>query len=162
MLTCPSADGRRPADRFQCAATGYLLDETSVNGGLLAWAGTMDYIFNDGVTGYQAQSKYASRCYNGHLSRVPRQSEVCLMTDGLAGTDLSGGKGYSDLAWRPSLTSTGPVTLADAFDNTGKALDKSSFDLKRHKGMMNVAFVDGHVATVHINSGDLSKVYLLP
>lgn len=119
------------------------------------WGHGQDFVFNDAVTGFQGDPKYASRTYNGNFSKVKRPSEVCFMTDGRPA-------GYSLVAWRVEKTSTGAVTLGDAFDENGKASGKDGFDLKRHRGMMNVAFCDGHVATVPISSGELSKIYLIP
>jgi len=66
------------------------------------------------------------------------------------------------LCWTPSLTDEGPVTLADALNKTGKAVDNYSFDFKRHRERINIAFADGHVATLRITSADMSKAYLLP
>jgi prepilin-type processing-associated H-X9-DG protein len=66
------------------------------------------------------------------------------------------------ICWTPNLAGTGRVTLADAWENTGQASDKSMFDLNRHNGRMNVAFADGHVEAVDIDKDSLSQVMLLP
>ena len=167
-MSCPAVGTtERPADQMACPNIGLLsLEATAtqlVNGNWrFGWYNAAEYVLNEGILGYHFDAKYASRRYNGHVSRVRRPAEVCFMSDGLPGKDVDAGWGAGLLTWHPSLTSTGPVTLADAFDNTGKANDKSSFDPIRHKGSMNVAFVDGHVETVKIALGDLAKIFLLP
>lgn len=128
-----------------------------------AWSTNTDFAINEGIVGYHFNPLYSTRRLNGNLTRVKRTSEVMLFSDGKrrATPALSW---FADpwICWTPSLTSTGPVTLADAFNNTGRAIDKASFDLPRHKQRMNVSFLDGHTETIEIKSSELARVFLLP
>ena len=131
-----------------------ILFQYDSGGGGWFWQNNLDFVFNDAVTGYQAESKYASRTYNGNLARVKQPSVVMFMGDGLP----------SEIAMHtmsPMPTSIGAVTAGDALEGNGKAVGKNSFDLKRHRGRMNIAFCDGHVASIAITPGEMSQVFLL-
>ena len=63
----------------------------------------------------------------------------------------------------------GPVTVASAFDPTKDprpalqlAGNPGAFDKQRHRGLINIAFCDGHAEVKNITYGDLSTVYLVP
>jgi prepilin-type processing-associated H-X9-DG protein len=61
----------------------------------------------------------------------------------------------------PALSSNGPVTMADVLAQNNKVEPlRAQIDQPRHKGLINVCFIDGHVETVHIGKGDLERVYL--
>lgn len=58
------------------------------------------------------------------------------------------------------------MTLADILRSSPEVETSSLFtatlDKKRHRGYVNIAFVDGHVATIPISEAELSGCYLLP
>jgi len=56
----------------------------------------------------------------------------------------------------------GPITLADALAGNARAGDPQNFDRYRHRGRMNVAFLDAHVESVPIEPGALSRVLITP
>ena len=128
-----------------------------------AWSTNTDYAPNEGVLGYHYDPKYRGRYLGGNLSRIHDITRVVLFTDAKLRAQASF-SWFPDpwIVWSPRTVFVGPVTLADALLNNGKAIDQSSFDQKRHDKRMNIAFVDGHVATYRITSGDLERVYLLP
>ena len=168
--------------RFQCPATGSFdkqkansnpNDSTPVGQGTMmaiatpgtvasAWSTNSDFALNEGVLGYRGLYNVRRRLL-GNLSRVHNTSQVVLFSDGKPRASPA----YSWFAdgwicWTPSLTLTGPVTLADALQNNGRALRADMFDLLRHKNRINIAFADGHVQTMQINANDLQQAYLLP
>ncbi len=72
------------------------------------------------------------------------------------------------------FSQAGPATLKDVFNGNGtNASGPNNFDLVRHRGRMNVLFLDGHVESLTIlnnggtvlsgsgASGDLGNVYLV-
>ena len=117
-----------------------------------------DYALNEGVFGFHYDPKYSTRRLRGHLAKVRRSNEVVLYSDAkLRSSPAASFMPDPWLVWTPALTSTGPVTLADALDNNGKALDAYSFDRIRHRGRMNIAFADGHVAAYRITSPETAR-----
>ena len=62
---------------------------------------------------------------------------------------------------KPGAT-TGPITLADALSGNSRAGDPGNFDHRRHRGRMNVCFLDGHAETLPIEPAALSRVLILP
>jgi prepilin-type processing-associated H-X9-DG protein/prepilin-type N-terminal cleavage/methylation domain-containing protein len=167
---CPSTESFQAAKRtsdpndFTPVGQGTMMIMVdNRNSELAAWSSNSDYALNEGVFGFHYDAQYSTRRLRGHLVKVRRPNEVALYTDGkLRATPAASFMPDPWLVWTPSLNSTGPVALSDALDNNGKAIDKVSFDLIRHKGRINVAFADGHVAAHRITSLDLRNVYLLP
>jgi prepilin-type N-terminal cleavage/methylation domain-containing protein/prepilin-type processing-associated H-X9-DG protein len=126
------------------------------------WSSNTDYGPNEGIFGYHWESKNNGRRLNGNTVWLKNPSSVVMFTDAKGRNKASGLLNDPWICWTPSLTSTGPVTLADALLGNGKVHDKASFDHHRHRGKINVAFADGHVSTMRITVGDLSSAYLLP
>lgn len=128
-----------------------------------AWSTNSDYGLNEGVLGFHFYQGHSSRRYAGKLSRITKPGEVMLLAEAKVGeapaTDFMPDPW---IVFRPALTSTGPVTLQDVFEGTTKITPAGRFDEIRHRGRMNIAFVDGHVDSVRISAGGLSQVYLLP
>ena len=122
------------------------------------------YFFNEFVFGWNDTLKYL----RGKASLVRRPSETLFAADGFGGSTLANhalaGGMPQPVYTVYSMTTTTPVTLADAFTapllGGGKAGDKQNFDLKRHGGRINVAFCDGHVENRAITKGDLANVYI--
>lgn len=165
---CPASDA------FAKARIGVGNDQTLAGQGTMlaftvrgspdaAWSTNSDYGLNEGLLGFHYDSKYAQRRLRGKLSKVRRSDQLVIFTDARprpepAYTWMRDGW----ICWTPSLIGSGPVTLADAYVPDGKARDKASFDESRHRGRINIAFADGHVAALRINPADLAKAYLLP
>ena len=127
-----------------------------------SWSTNTDYAFNEGLTGYHFDPRYGSRRLGGRLAAARRSSEMVLVTDARRrSTPAFGWAPDAWICWTPELNSTGAVTLADAWSRTGRASDRSGFDVNRHRGRMNVAFADGHVDLLRINEQDLKRGFLL-
>ena len=122
-----------------------------------AWYLRQSYILNEAFLGWN--DTMARR--RGYLARMDRQGEVFLAADGLPGSPARPGSlwPYATLF---NKVARGPVTLADAFAGNGRAGDPQNFDLKRHRGGINVGFLDGHVESVPMNASNLSRVFILP
>lgn len=146
------------------------------------WSSNADYVFNEGVFGWDFVTYYysnpTSRRLRGQLAKVPRPSETVLFTDGKRRTGAAAGY-FPDgwLTWAPAFASkpTESVSLASAVDGSLYASDESSFDNARHKDKINIAFADGHVETRRLppiikatgkrdksKIGDLQTAYLIP
>ncbi|HVT88813.1 MAG TPA: prepilin-type N-terminal cleavage/methylation domain-containing protein [Tepidisphaeraceae bacterium] len=168
---CPATDsyakGRASSDPADASLAGQgvlisVIDEGGT-GDMSAWSTNSDYAFNEGVMGFHWNTKYAARRMRGKISQLRHTAEMVLFTDAKLRKNFA----YAWLTrpwlcWTPSLASTGPATLADAFDKNGKAVDAYMFDIDRHGNRVNVAFADGHAATVSITHNELSHLYLLP
>jgi prepilin-type processing-associated H-X9-DG protein/prepilin-type N-terminal cleavage/methylation domain-containing protein len=117
----------------------------------------IDYAYNEGLFGYHFDPLYKSRRLRGSTMSLKRSAETVLFAD----AKLRAKPAYpmlSDqkapwIAWTPALESLGIVSLADAFEETPNVAfpgQKAMFDLTRHGGKMNIAFVDGHVDSLQI------------
>ncbi len=122
------------------------------------WWVTFDYATNVGLLGFHHQAKYQHRRYGGQLTRVSNSAAMVLMGD-------SGGPGMG-LSWTPRLESeSGHVTLHDAWAVTPEMTEMRGWEApvngQRHRGRLNVAFVDGHVEPVSVDAETLMKYDLL-
>jgi len=129
------------------------------------WSTNGDYVINEGVTGFSYIAPNESRRLRGKLSRVRSTSTTVLLADGQPRPEPSV-SWFSDgwVLWTPT-DPNGTVTLADAWldrtrSNTRTA-SKDNFDPYRHKGKMNVAFLDGHVETLPMTAEGLSSAVLI-
>jgi prepilin-type processing-associated H-X9-DG protein/prepilin-type N-terminal cleavage/methylation domain-containing protein len=130
---------------------------------VIAWSTNSDYAVNEGVMGYHWDPRYAKNRLGGHVARARRTSEVALFTDALPRKEWAiDFFPIGWICWTPKLDNAQPATLGDAFANNGKASGKDNFDVQRHRGRMNVGFLDGHVEAVPITKPTLDKVYLVP
>ena len=144
-FTCPSA--RDPVWGMMIHTQGF-----GISTGV--W-GETSYVLNEAVLGID-DAKGRAR---GNPTKVRRHTETFLAADGLR----TMGRGTSSLGWyliANEVYDANPVTLGDAFAGNGRAHGPDSFDLRRHRGRMNVAFLDGHVETPHISQGDLDRVFV--
>jgi prepilin-type processing-associated H-X9-DG protein len=169
MFRCPSTDsyayariGSDPADETRAFQGTMMAGNNAGIAPLFAWSTNTDYVLNEGLLGYHHETKYATRRLGGFISRVRHSDRLVLFTDG----QRRGVPAYTWMrdpwiCWTPALDSEGAVTLADAYQMTGKAIDQASFDPQRHKGRMNIAFADGHVHAHRITPADLDKAYLV-
>jgi prepilin-type processing-associated H-X9-DG protein len=120
--------------------------------------GDSSYVLNEAVLGIDDARGRA----RGLASKVRRSAETFLAADGKrtpTGDVNSPAGGW--LLISNIATDTKPVTLADAFSNTGRADGPDAFDAIRHRGRINAVFVDGHVETVRVEAGDLARVFVL-
>jgi len=170
MFQCPAMDS---FDKFK--KNGNANDTTPVDQGTMyalffgtgsavaAWSTNTDYAMNEGVLGFHYDRKFERRYLAGCTAKIRRPSEVMLISDAKLRKDAA----FSWMpdpwiVWSPRTVLVGPVTLADALLNNGKAIDQTSFDVKRHGNRINIGFLDGHVGTYKITTGDLANAYILP
>lgn len=140
------------------------------------------YIYNEYVLGWDDAYGHL----RGKASLIHQPAQTMFAADGAGGNGgaYHGSAGPIGLPMCTvyNLTTVAPVTLADAFNaGTGpsgvnKAGDYANFDLKRHRGKMNIAFCDGHVECRDIGTSargstpqvastganGLSTVYIVP
>jgi prepilin-type processing-associated H-X9-DG protein len=161
---CPSSDSydKRMKSGSTPVGQGTMLAYNMYGSIDASWSNNSDYVFNEGVLGYHADSRYDSRRLRGNVSKLHRATELVLFTDGkIRNTPAYPFAPDPWVCWTPAVSSSGPVTLADAFKSNGRALDATSFETKRHRGRMNIAYADGHVQTLMITVPELAKAYLL-
>jgi prepilin-type processing-associated H-X9-DG protein len=168
MFMCPGTDSFDFRRRFAGSDTTPINQGTFMsilnNGSAVgAWSTNSDVAVNEGALGFHFDPRFASRRMAGNITRAKNSSQILIFADAVRGTAAA--YFFMDDPWicfRPSLISTGPVTLADVLAKNSKVTAGAQFDLKRHNKKINVAFADGHVELVRIEPGDLSRVYLLP
>ena len=118
------------------------------------------YIWNEYVVGWD--DRYGR--LRGKAGRVRQPAQTMFACDGLAG-NINRNTNNAIYATVYNASATLQSTLNNAYANHfgyfgGRAGDYDNFDVKRHQGRMNVAFCDGHVATIEVAPGDLAKVYI--
>ncbi len=118
--------------------------------------GYSSYVYNEEVLGFQNHigSPPHTRL-RGLFSAVPHPSSTMLMCDGSFCYEafLHKSNGYA------VAVSKAPASLADFF-NLGAA-QQEVFDDIRHKGRMNILYVDGHVDTEQILASGASNYPLV-
>ena len=96
--------------------------------------GWSSYGFNSEVFGWTDAGVNGTTGHSrarGKISTIPHPSETMLMCDTGAALEI----------WL-----LGPqLSLGDVYLGTGGTVGSDVFDLKRHRGRMNILFVDGHV-----------------
>jgi prepilin-type processing-associated H-X9-DG protein/prepilin-type N-terminal cleavage/methylation domain-containing protein len=119
------------------------------------------YVVNEGLLGWND----ALGRRRGNSRAVDRQGEVFLAADGLASQHAGAASAHPHATLinktKPG-PAVGPITLADALAGNARAGDPENFDPRRHRGRMNVGFLDGHAESVPIDPGALSRVLILP
>lgn len=112
--------------------------------------GWSSYVFNSEIfgwcdNGFGSISGH-SRC-RGNLSSIPHPTDTMMLCDGVGGT------GYWGLfeIWVHSA----PQYLSDAYTGSN-TVGPGAFDLPRHRGTMNILYVDGHADNQTILSNGAS------
>lgn len=171
LFMCPATDSfNKPTiSKTSPIRVGQVTMLGVMNGGTPYWgySSQSDYGFNEGALSFDHRAALRTRRMGGNVSLFKRPSELMILSDALSGmgSTYPNDPCYPDpaIVFRPTIALNGPVTLADALEkNIQKVGPVAQFDTKRHRGKLNVAFADGHVETLRIDSGDLKKVYLLP
>ncbi len=127
------------------------------------------YVFNEYVMGWN--DSYGR--LRGKASRVRQPMLTFFACDGLSGNINRGNAmppptttaDYLKYGTIYNTTTLVSATLGQAYSNkfgyVGSAAgDFNCFDLRRHQGRINVAYCDGHVASLNITYADLSKAYV--
>jgi prepilin-type processing-associated H-X9-DG protein/prepilin-type N-terminal cleavage/methylation domain-containing protein len=128
------------------------------------WSTNSDFAMNEGVLGFHYDQQYKARRLAGKLNQVLRPAETMLFCDAKLGKIPPNFPGNFQCPWAtmaPALNAIGPITMADVLAQNNKVEPmRADIDKPRHKGRMNICFVDGHVENVPIGKGDLERVYL--
>jgi prepilin-type N-terminal cleavage/methylation domain-containing protein/prepilin-type processing-associated H-X9-DG protein len=142
LFTCPSQGEAKPGRSIVD-----LLEDWSVPCG----PEYSSYVLNSYVLSFQPVPPVVGGelTSGGKLSRIRRPAEVFLFADGNSMPDMAGS----------GLAITGAYTQDDTLGSnwTGSSMQ---FDFARHRGKINVVFVDGHAETMSLpnlrkSSGDL-------
>jgi prepilin-type N-terminal cleavage/methylation domain-containing protein/prepilin-type processing-associated H-X9-DG protein len=98
------------------------------------------YIFNEEPLGFNDQGAPNYVRGRGNLNRMKGTSDTMMLMDGKVRL------GYP---WLVIFALKNNTVLEDAFVGNG-AGDRSNFDLERHRGKVNMVFMDGHAETVSV------------
>jgi prepilin-type processing-associated H-X9-DG protein len=143
--------GESLRQHFRCPSQpvqGRGLSQKEDGGGWEAPREFSGYVFNEAILGKRDKPYEAPL---GRVTKIKRPSEVMLAMDGRPRGE------YDD--WLMVFDYTPDDTLADwERQIQGGTLGKQSLDPLRHRGRMNVLFVDGHVATITMTPGGLKSV----
>ena len=130
------------------AATPYLSAPKWIhcqNGGTYA-NGWSSYTFNDEVFGWSdsgsAEGVVGHTRARGNVAAVPRSTSTMLLCDGKSANEPTAGSSLAMWTKGPQ-NNLGHVYLGT--DGTNTTTGAAAFDLIRHRGKMNILFVDGHV-----------------
>lgn len=136
---------------------------------------SQSYIFNEALLGWGPIHDTKSTRQRGQVAQIRQASKTMFAADGQGGslysreadnelyyaTGLPMSTVYNTVNTTNGASIAPSMTLADAYTGDGLAGDPQNFDLRRHRGKMNIAFCDGHVETRSITPQDLSSVYLM-
>lgn len=114
------------------------------------------YGINAGVSGFHHSQSTISTRLRGNLSASRDPSQVMWLSD--AAND---GPGVQLSVFTPRLDTEVPVSLADARDLAASVESSAGFDPYRHRGSINVVFLDGHGETHRIESDKLARIYFV-
>lgn len=171
---CPSDN--LPVNQSVALWANLIIDKGNVAGGNSSLLGYTSYFTNAeafgfclGYPGNRAGIVGHSRAAGFIPAMGSSPTDLMLLSDGiLTGGPLNGG---TFEFWSHNA----PSTLADVF-NANSASGASNFDLVRHRGKMNVLYLDGHVESLTIlasggmtytsavatpPSGDLAKCFVV-
>jgi prepilin-type processing-associated H-X9-DG protein len=148
------------AKMFLCPADGEghpgITIAAAVGGG---WSGPISrysYAFNEPALGWSSPGSGSGSPINrarGNLSSIRHASETLFLCDGLPRTEFA-----DDMM--DFYDHRENVTLGDVSFGNEPAGTPSIFDKKRHRGRINVGFMDGHAQTLPLEPGFLKQVSL--
>jgi prepilin-type processing-associated H-X9-DG protein/prepilin-type N-terminal cleavage/methylation domain-containing protein len=162
MATYDSGGNRYPENQ------GTMI-EMIVNGATTyIWSSNSDYVLNEGLLGFSNLPN--ERRLRGHYSRIKNPSQVMMMTDGQRRKALPNPAVFPTFrdGWQvwtpidPAVGQVGRLPLSGALLTPPTLNHRDSFDTRRHRNKINIAFVDGHIETRTININDLGDVLVLP
>ena len=157
LWLCPSED-REPYQTNWPAVMSHVYglagdaweNSTSGDGWGTVWFPRTDYAYNEAVTGFHFDRRYAAARANGHLAAVRAASETMLLADAVTYKPIR----VPLASFHPRLTLTPTrVTLADVRNNAANVTSGTPV-ADRHAGRANVAFLDGHAAAVAAGEDD--------
>jgi len=121
--------------------------------GWIAPAEFSSYVFNEAVLGMRSLSDTAgNQPPIGNIARIKHPSAVMLAGDGNP-------RNQDTDNWLLIFDKTPQDTLYDFQQHVQRGgWGKNTFDHDRHRGDMNVLFVDGHAETVRLSPGGLAAV----
>ncbi|HEY7120482.1 MAG TPA: H-X9-DG-CTERM domain-containing protein [Tepidisphaeraceae bacterium] len=105
----------------------------------------MGYLLNQAALARRPQ--YPDRCPMGNTARIRRPSEVFLFADGIRGPGAETAYGVFD--------ETDDWSLYDYWHTYGRDGAFPKLDFSRHRGRINVVYVDGHAESVALPHGRL-------
>lgn len=156
VFECPAETGRNSqrGEPTLIIARG----NPPLDGWETSWRTGADYAFNAGAMGFHYDKRYEPSRLRGHAVRLRDPSKVALFADA-ASHEWGGGVTAS---FQPRLLETRErVTLLDVFDESERIISSTPLAMNRHNGRVNVAFADGHVASVMLKPDALKEVFLL-
>jgi prepilin-type N-terminal cleavage/methylation domain-containing protein/prepilin-type processing-associated H-X9-DG protein len=145
---CPSDDSDLTEGGNEGALARYLISPPSYIRQNSEWYIGVSYTLNGGLVNESHDPRFQTRWIGGNLAKVKRSSSMVVAGDSVIDQSMY-------MYWTPELFSSEPVmTLADVYDGTNNVFDgfrsTAAFDTKRHKGNINLVFVDGHAETAKI------------
>lgn len=192
FFMCPSTDsfnygGVINSGHLYPEQQGTVMNVQVSNSNSYVWSTNGDFVINEGVFGWDFNQPnttigqlQAVRRLRGNFAKFKNPSQLVLMTDGQRSlTNIpTGYSGFSDgwMCWSPvkqyASELTKAVTFGGALNGNAKlggvqganatVNNADNFDLKRHKGKINIVLADGHVETRVINKKELDAFYILP
>jgi prepilin-type processing-associated H-X9-DG protein/prepilin-type N-terminal cleavage/methylation domain-containing protein len=123
------------------------------------WTIQQSYVVNEAVFGINDTFGRLK----GQASKVKNTSSTLMLMDGKeAAHHADSSDKWVTVFNKSRLTPTiARITLADAFVGNSRAGSPANFDKLRHKGKINILFMDGHAETRVNNANDLASVMLL-
>ena len=118
-------------------------------------SGWSSYSFNEEVLGWSdnhsAEGVAGHNRARGNVAAIPHAADTMLICDGKGANDVTGSV-LSAMWVKDSQNNLAQVYTGT--DGTAATTGASAFDLLRHRGKMNILFVDGHVESDTILSND--------
>ena len=152
------ADLRRDEVRrfFRCPSQQEMLSGLSQKDVVSGWTGPVEfssYVFNEAALGRREQIPDVSAPVAGHMVRIRRPADVMLACDGRP-------RNMTNDNWILVFNKTADTTLYDFQQLTmgDNAFGKQTLDFVRHRGLMNVLFLDGHGEAVAMSPDGLKSV----
>jgi prepilin-type processing-associated H-X9-DG protein/prepilin-type N-terminal cleavage/methylation domain-containing protein len=133
----------------------------------ILWSVSQSYVVNEAVFGIND----ARGRLRGQAAKVRDPSRTLMLMDGKGAQTMSTPYFYVTITNATYLGNTVQGKRINSFPlSEGLAptttppivRTKENFDKLRHKGRMNILFMDGHAETRRVEPGDLNDVYLLP